>query len=98
MLGTPDFLSPEQAKDIRGVDIRSDLYSLGCTMYFLLTGKVPYPAAHRWKSWLGTATEEAVPIDIMRPLIEPGVATIVHKLMAKNADEHTKHLENWPKR
>ncbi len=87
VLGTPDFLSPEQAKDIRGVDIRSDLYSLGCTMYFVLTGKVPYPGGTPMEKLARHATEEAVPIDIMRPLIQPGVAAIVNKLMAKNAAE-----------
>src|SRR5262249_35284381 len=43
VLGTPDFVSPEQAHDLHAVDIRSDLYSLGCTFHYLLTGQVPFP-------------------------------------------------------
>src|SRR5262249_660401 len=43
ILGTLDYISPEQAHDVHGVDIRSDLYSLGCTFYYALTGQVPFP-------------------------------------------------------
>src|SRR5262249_17856942 len=42
VLGTADYLAPEQAVDSHGVDARADLYSLGMTFYFLLTGKAPY--------------------------------------------------------
>jgi eukaryotic-like serine/threonine-protein kinase len=49
-VGTPDFLAPEQARNPRGADIRADIYSLGCTLYYLLTAEVPHPT--------GTPTEK----------------------------------------
>ena len=82
IVGTVDFIAPEQARDSRTVDIRADLYSLGCTFCFLLTGKVPYPG--------GTPTEKLIKhnVDPLPPLLEiaPAVRAIVHKLMAKNPD------------
>ena len=43
MLGTPDFIAPEQIDDAQKADIRADIYSLGCTLYYLLSGGPPFP-------------------------------------------------------
>ena len=51
-LGTFDYISPEQARDPRGVDVRSDIYSLGCTIYHMLTGEPPYPDGNAFQKLL----------------------------------------------
>ncbi len=85
VMGTPDYLSPEQSKDLHAVDIRSDLYSLGCTLYYLLTRKVPFPGGSSLEKLLRHGTEEAVPVEQHRPDLPAGVAQIVRRLLAKAA-------------
>ncbi|MFL5331107.1 MAG: serine/threonine protein kinase [Gemmataceae bacterium] len=87
VLGTPDYLSPEQATDIRSVDIRSDLYSLGCTFYYLLTGQPPFPGGTAMEKLHRHASEEPVPIEFHRPSVPPGVAAAVRKLLAKRPQD-----------
>jgi serine/threonine-protein kinase len=87
ILGTPDFLSPEQARNLRKVDIRSDLYSLGCTFYFLLTGQVPFPGGTNMEKLVRHGTADPIPAEQLRPPIPPGVAFIIRRLMAKDPNE-----------
>jgi serine/threonine-protein kinase len=82
IMGTPDFLSPEQGEG-GDVDIRSDLYSLGCTFYFLLTGRVPYPGGTSWEKLDRQKNEEPELVEDGRPEIPAAVASIVRRLMAK---------------
>jgi serine/threonine-protein kinase len=83
VMGTPDYLSPEQARDVHLVDIRSDLYSLGCTFYFLLTAQVPFPGGTTVDKLVRHTREEPVPVEQLRPDIPLEVADIVRCLMAK---------------
>jgi serine/threonine-protein kinase len=87
VLGTPDYLSPEQARDLHGTDIRADLYSLGCTFYFLLTGQVPFPGGSTLEKLIRHGTEEPVPVERLRPDVPPAVASIVRRLMAKKPED-----------
>jgi serine/threonine-protein kinase len=84
VLGTPDYLSPEQCRDIHAVDVRSDLYSLGCTFYYILTGKVPFPGGTSLEKVLRQGTEQPAPVESHRPQLPAAVAGIVRKLMAKD--------------
>src|SRR5439155_26984166 len=87
VMGTPDYLAPEQARDSHAADIRSDLYSLGCTFYYLLAGQAPFPGETPMDKLLKHWCDEPQPIEQLRPDVPPGVAAIVHKLMAKMPGE-----------
>jgi serine/threonine-protein kinase len=88
LMGTPDFLSPEQAKNSHAVDSRSDIYSLGCTLFFLLTGRPPFAHASSLIDKLLAHTEEAPPaIRDLRPEVPAGLAAVLEKMLAKNPDD-----------
>jgi WD40 repeat protein/tRNA A-37 threonylcarbamoyl transferase component Bud32 len=87
IMGTPDYLAPEQAMNSRGVDIRADLYSLGCTLYYLLTGRVPFPGKALTEVLLRHQMEGAVPVEHLRPEVPTGVGIVVRRLMAKKPEE-----------
>jgi serine/threonine-protein kinase len=87
VMGTPDFLSPEQSKNLHEVDIRSDLYSLGCTFYYLLNGTVPYPGGQTVDKLIRHHSEPARPIEELRPDVPKKIANILRKLMAKKAED-----------
>jgi serine/threonine protein kinase len=82
--GTPDFLAPEQAWDIHAADIRSDLYSLGCTLYYALAGKVPFSGSTALEKLLKHQLEEPVPVEQRRSDVLPVLAALVRRLMAKD--------------
>jgi serine/threonine protein kinase len=82
--GTPDYVAPEVAHDGRAADIRSDLYSLGCTFYFLLTGQVPYPGGSWTEKLLRHHLDPLTSPEILRPEIPLPVVAILQKLLAKN--------------
>src|SRR5437763_4142148 len=87
VMGTLDYLAPEQALNSHTADIRSDLYSLGCTFYFLLTGQVPFPGGTATERLLKHRLDEPVPVEKLRPDVPPGVAAVVRKLMAKQPED-----------
>jgi serine/threonine-protein kinase len=66
LMGTPDFLAPEQARDPSACDIRADLYSLGCTLYYLIAGRIPFPRGGIPEKVLQHATYEPEPLVVVR--------------------------------
>jgi WD40 repeat protein/serine/threonine protein kinase len=87
VMGTPDYIAPEQARDSHHADIRADLYSLGCTLYFLLTGKPPFPGGSLSEKLLKHQLREPQLVEEVRPEVPPGVAQLVRKLMAKRPEQ-----------
>lgn len=84
VMGTPDYLSPEQARSLHKTDIRSDLYSVGCTFYYLLTGEVVFPGGSTLDKLIRHGTQKALSVRDMRPEVPAEVAAIVEKLLAKH--------------
>jgi serine/threonine-protein kinase len=82
-VGTADYLSPEQALDPQNVDIRSDIYSLGCTFYFLLVGRVPFVGATVMHKIVQHQKDEPEPVEVVNPDVPPALAAIVRRMMAK---------------
>lgn len=87
VMGTLDYIAPEQAMDSHTADIRADLYSLGCTFYFLLTGKVPFPGGDALAKLMKHKLEEPVPVEKLRIDLPPGLASVLRKLMAKQPEQ-----------
>ncbi len=85
-LGTFDYISPEQARDPRDVDVRSDLYSLGCTLYYMLVGRPPFPDGTVLQKLIQHQEEPPPDVRAANPAVPADLAAIVLKLMAKDRD------------
>ena len=102
VLGTADYLAPEQALDSHQVDARADIYSLGCTMYFLLTARPPFDEGTLAQRLMWHQTREPAAISESRSDVPGPLAEIVSKMMAKapsdrfqTADEVAEQLTDW---
>jgi eukaryotic-like serine/threonine-protein kinase len=87
ILGTADYLSPEQAEDSHAVDIRTDIYSLGATFYFLLTGFPPFPEGTIPQKLIWVRGREPKAIRAIRPEVPEEVVAVVSKMMAKKPED-----------
>jgi formylglycine-generating enzyme required for sulfatase activity/serine/threonine protein kinase len=83
MLGTPDYIAPEQTLDAARADIRADIYSLGCTLYYLLAGRAPFQGNSLYAVLQAHHTDQATPLNLVRPEVPATLAAVVAKMMAK---------------
>jgi serine/threonine protein kinase len=84
LVGTPDFIAPEQIRDAKAADIRADIYSLGCTLYFLLSGRPPFRAGTVPEILQAHFSMEVLPLNLVRPEVPTELAALVAKMMAKD--------------
>jgi serine/threonine protein kinase len=87
VLGTPDYMAPEQASSPECEDIRGDVYSLGCTLYFLLTGIVPFPNRNTVQKLIAHQMAEPVSLSELRADLPHGLVEIVSRMMAKQPED-----------
>jgi hypothetical protein len=90
VLGTPDYMAPEQAEDARRADGRADVYSIGCTLFHLLTGTVPFPEESTLLKLLAHRTHSRPSARRLRPEVPPELDVVLRKALARDPDD--RHL------
>lgn len=86
-LGTFDYIAPEQAIDARNVDVRTDIYSLGCTLYHMLTGEPPYPKGTMFQKVMNHHSPVPPDVSAKNPMVSAQLSQVISKMMASNPDE-----------
>jgi eukaryotic-like serine/threonine-protein kinase len=87
VLGTLDYASPEQLRDASKADVRSDLYSVGCTLYFTLAGRAPFEGGDMINKIFRQRMEDPDPLETQARGVPASFAAIVRKLMSKKPEE-----------
>lgn len=87
VIGTADWLAPEQARNGNRVDSRADLYSLGCTFYYLLTGQPPFPQGSLMQKMIKHQNAEPTPLEKFRSDVPDEVLLILQRMMAKQPEK-----------
>lgn len=94
ILGTPDYLAPEQARDARSADIRSDIYSAGCVLFHCLTGRPPFMEGTVMGQMIKHATEPAPRLAELAPNAPRALQLVLDRMMAKDpADRYQTPFE-----
>lgn len=94
ILGTADYVAPEQAVDSSRVDIRADVYSLGATLYFMLAGRPLFPEGRTAQKLVWQQIKEPVPVERLRPEVSAELSKVVHRMIQKKpVDRYQTPLE-----
>ncbi len=84
MVGTPDYIAPEQACNSRQADIRADVFSLGCTLFYLLTGRPAFPGSSYTEKLAARLSGQATPVRALRPDVPPPLEDVLARMMARD--------------
>jgi serine/threonine protein kinase len=87
LLGTPDYLAPEQARDPRSIDIRADIYSAGCVLYHMLAGQPPFPDTNVLSQMVRHASEPPKPLREFVAGMSEGLQQVVSMMLAKDPNQ-----------
>ena len=90
-VGTFDYVAPEQARQSHSADIRSDIYSLGCSLYHMCTGQVPFPTPSLPEKLFAHQAMEPTPLEKLVPDLPEGLAEVVQRMMHKSPDGALQH-------
>jgi hypothetical protein len=82
-MGTPDYAAPEQFRDAHSADARADVYALGCTLYCLIAGQVPFPGSSLAEKRQAHFHKEPAPLEELCPEAPAGLILVVRRMMAK---------------
>ena len=98
IIGSPDYMAPEQGSNPREADARADVYALGCTLYFLLAGRPPFGSKGHdtlMQKVMAHANEDAMPIQQLRPDVPSPLAAILDTMLAKNPANRCPRRRKW---
>ncbi|MHB1422728.1 MAG: serine/threonine-protein kinase [Gemmataceae bacterium] len=84
IVGTMDYIAPEQTADAAAVDCRADIYSLGCTLYFALSGQLPFPGGSGRDKIRRHRSEQPIPLSQAAPSAPAGFVQLIERMMAKD--------------